>query len=176
MTLRCKFEDTTSMDCTATGLSGGPSPTSHVTTREKITYSGKEASVLFREIPLVTNSKLLLTYTLGQTSSSATAGSAKTSVAPITPPTRTPIPGTSTTSTSTSSVPKLAGGDSSLIVPSQSPTTSTTSSSGTVLGGSVPSNSSTGILSAASQYGNGAYERLVVCGLVLAAAVVVGNL
>ncbi|KAH7411280.1 hypothetical protein BKA64DRAFT_377625 [Cadophora sp. MPI-SDFR-AT-0126] len=61
----CALRGTTSMGCTATGVSDDASPSAPITTTEALTYTGETAKGFFRSVSLVTDSRLLMTHTPG---------------------------------------------------------------------------------------------------------------
>lgn len=61
----CKLRGTTSMGCTATGVSDDASPSAPITTTEALTYTGETAKGFFRSVSLVTDSRMLMTHTPG---------------------------------------------------------------------------------------------------------------
>lgn len=85
------------MGCNATGLDENSPSKAPATTTESLIYSGSYVSSFFRDVPLVTNSKSLLTYTPGVTPSRSLKGAqakATTTANPIYIDTGTPKPAT----------------------------------------------------------------------------------
>ncbi|KAH9219646.1 hypothetical protein DL95DRAFT_520632 [Leptodontidium sp. 2 PMI_412] len=61
----CDLRGTTSMGCTATGVSDDASPSAPITTTEALTYTGDAAKGFFRSVSLVGDSRELMTHTPG---------------------------------------------------------------------------------------------------------------